>query len=239
LWLEFIAEEIVMLTDKQFRHLCHFTRTYLNETAVKSEQEWLKNFPRAAEHRWQHTLNVLHNAEQILAGEGASDDRAEVVRVAVILHDVSMFVCDHEVHGRVSAEIAEKHLLEEGYPKDFVNQVTRAVAEHGTDLGPLPPDEQGALFSWEGKVVLEADILDKLGASTITDTLLSLGKRDMLGFECRKELAEGRAMERASFFKDYIWTETGKRLAEQRFSFFLKFLEQLGEEVVETSNPFG
>ncbi|MBN1454000.1 MAG: HD domain-containing protein [Anaerolineales bacterium] len=228
-----------MLTDKQFHRLCTFTQKYLNDTAAKSEQEWLKDFPRAAEHRWHHTLNVLHNAEEILAGEGASDEQAAVVRAAVILHDVSMFVCDHEVHGRVSAEIAEKHLLEEGYPKDFVNRVARAIAEHGTNLGPLPPGEQGALFSWEGKVVLEADILDKLGASTITDSLLSLGKRDALGFECRKELSEGRAMERAAFFKDYIWTETGKRLAEQRFAFFLKFLEQLGEEVVEASNPFG
>jgi hypothetical protein len=46
-------------------------------------------------------------------------------------------------------------------------------------------------------------------------------------------------MERASFFKDYIWTETGKRLAEQRFSFFLEFLGQLREEVVEQSIPGG
>lgn len=228
-----------MLTNEQFRHLCNFTRTYLNDSFVKSEQEWLKDFPRAAEHRWQHTLNVLRNAEQILAGEGVRDERADVVRAAVILHDISMFVCDHEVHGRVSAEIAEQYLMEQRYPKDFVERVTRAVAEHGTDLGPLPPDEQGALFSWEGKVVLEADILDKLGASAITDSLLVLGKRDKLGFESRKELAEGWAMERASFFKDYIWTETGKRLAEQRFSFFLKFLEQLGEEVVEESTAGG
>ena len=226
-----------MLTDDRFRHLCHFTRTYLNDSVATSEQEWLKDFPRAAEHRWQHTLNVLHNAEQILAGEGASDEQTSIVRAAVILHDISMFVCDHEVHGQVSAEIAERYLLEQGYPQDFVNRVVRAVAEHGTDLGPLPPDEQGALFSWESKVVLEADILDKLGVSTITDSLLSLGKKDILGFECRKELSDGRAMERASFFKDYIWTETGKRLAEQRFSFFIKFLEQLKEEVVEISNP--
>lgn len=228
-----------MLTNEQFRQLCHFTRAYLADSASKSEQEWLKGFPRAAEHRWQHTLNVLRNAERILAGEGVSDESADVVRTAVILHDVSLFVCNHEVHGRVSAEIAEKHLLEQGYPQDFVNRVVRAIAEHGTDLGPLPPEEQGTLFSWEGKVVLEADILDKLGASTITDTLLVLGKKDTLGFECRRELVGGRAMQRASFFKDYIWTETGKRLAEQRFSFFLKFLEQLGEEVVEVSTPFG
>jgi uncharacterized protein len=227
-----------MLTDENFRELCHYTRTFLNETAAKSDQEWLKDFPRAAVHRWQHTLNVLKNAEQILAGEGVSDERADVVRAAVILHDISLFTCDHKIHGQVSAKIAERYLLKQGYQKDFVDRVTRAVAEHGTDLGPLPPDEQGALFSWEGKVVLEADILDKLGASAITDSLLVLGKKEKQGFECRRELAQGRAMQRASFFKDYIWTETGQRLAEQRFSFFLKFLEQLGEEVFETSSPF-
>src|SRR3989304_1629900 len=122
-----------MPTDEQIRHLCDFSRLYLNETAAQSEQEWLKDFPRAAEHRWQHTLNVLFNAEKIMAGEGVRDDRADVVRTAVILHDISMFVCDHEIHGRVSAEIAERHLLAKGYPKDFGRRVTRAIAEHGTD----------------------------------------------------------------------------------------------------------
>ena len=226
-----------MITDTQFRQICEFTRQYLKDTAASSNQEWLQHFPRAAEHRWQHTLNVLRNAESILDGEGATDDQRDVVRVAVILHDISMFVCDHEIHGRVSAEIAEKYLLEQGYPSDFVARVTRAVAEHGTDLGPLPPDEQGKLFSWEGKVVLEADILDKLGASTITDNLLVMGSRNRLGFECRQALAQGRAMERASFFKDYIWTETGKNMAKQRFEFFQIFLDQLGKEVVESSMP--
>ena len=222
-----------MLDHEKLSRIADYTQRYLRETAVKSDQGWLKDFPRAADHRWQHTLNVLANAEQILSGESADPDSSDVVRAAVILHDISMFVCDHEIHGRVSAEIAEQYLLEEGYPKEFVKKVARAVAEHGTDLGPLPPDEQGALFSWEGKVVLEADILDKLGASTITDTLLMLGKKHLLGFECRRELAQGRAMERAAFFKDYIWTETGRRLAAQRFAFFQMFLEQLSEEVVE------
>jgi uncharacterized protein len=223
-----------MVTRQQLDFLCDYTQQYLQETSSKSEDAWLRNFPRAAEHRWRHTLNVLRNAEAILAGEGADEESADIVRVAVILHDISMFVCDHEIHGQVSAEIARELLLEQGYPREFVERVARAVAEHGTDLGPLPPEEQGALFSWEGKVVLEADILDKLGASTITDSLLSLGKKDRLGSECRKELAHGRAMERAAFFKDYVWTETGRRLAEQRFAFFQEFLEQLAEEVAES-----
>jgi len=227
-----------MIDEEKLRQLCEYTQQYLIETADKSTQDWLKKFPRAADHRWQHTLNVLANAEKILAGEGADENSCDIVRVAVILHDISMFVCDHQIHGRVSAEIAEKHLLEQDYPKEFVEKVMRAIAEHGTDLGPLPPDQQGMLFSWEGMVVLEADILDKLGASAITDTLLTLGKRDRLGFECREELAHGRAMERAAFFKDYIWTDTGKHMAEQRFAFFLQFLEQLSEEVMESSQPW-
>jgi uncharacterized protein len=226
-----------VVTDQQILDLCEYTRAYLKKTASESTQPWLKDFPRSGEYRWQHTLNVLRNAEAILAGERAAQDVDDVVRVAVILHDISMFVCDHEIHGHVSAEIAEKHLLEQGYPKDFITRVTRAVAEHGTDLGPLPPEEQGVLFSYEGKIVLEADILDKLGVSAITDGLLSLGKKNRLGFECHRELSQGRTMERAAFFKDYIWTGTGKRLAEQRFAFFHQFLEQLNEEVVQLSMP--
>ena len=234
---ECVDEGVTMISNAQFMQICNYTQTYLKESFATSEQEWLKNFPRAAEHRWQHTLNVLHNAETILAGENATEETKDIVRVAVILHDISMFVCDHLIHGQVSAEIAEKYLLEEDYSRDFVAKVTRAITEHGTDLGPLSPEEQGNLFSWEGKVVLEADILDKLGASTITDTLLVLGAKNRLGFECRRELSEGRAMERAAFFKDYIWTDTGKSMAKQRFDFFLKFIDQLSEEVVEHSMP--
>jgi hypothetical protein len=60
-----------------------------------------------------------------------------------------------------------------------------------------------------------------------------LGRQKKLAHECRATLAEGPVMERAAFFKDYLWTETAKRLAEERFGFFVQFLEQLVEEVME------
>jgi uncharacterized protein len=222
-----------MLNQAQFDHICAFTKKYLEETAVGREQEWVRRFPRSGEYRWRHTLNVLRNAEKILAGEGADDDVADVVRVAAILHDVSMFVCDHAIHGRVSVDIAEGYLREQGYPQEFVARVAQVIAEHGIDFGHLPPEEQGSLLSWEGKVLVEADILDKLGASAIANGLLNLGKQEKLPHECRAALAEGPVMERATFFKDYLWTETGKRLAEERFGFLVQFLEQLADEVVE------
>jgi HD superfamily phosphodiesterase len=226
-----------MITKDQLLEIGAFVKDYLKETAANSDQEWLKSFPRAADYRWQHTLNVLANAEKILGGEDASEEAAWVVRAAALLHDVSMFTCDHSVHGRVSAEIAEDYLEKNGYPESFIQKVSKAVAEHGTDLGPIPPDKQGELFSWEGKVLLEADILDKLGASAVTNALLYLGKQGCLGYEVSRDLAEGSAFERADFFKDYIWTETGKQIAEERFSFFLEYLDRLKEEIVESDMP--
>ena len=226
-----------MITKDQLLEIGAFVKDYLKESAFSSDQEWVQSFPRAAEHRWQHTLNVLANAEKILEGEGASEEQASVVKAAALLHDVSMFTCDHSIHGRVSADIAEEYLAKHDYPVSFVQKVTKAVTEHGTDLGPIPPDEQGELFSWEGKVLLEADILDKLGASAVTSALLYLGKQGYLNHEVRRDLAEGSAFERAKFFRDYIWTPTGRKIAEECFSFFLEFLARLNEEVVEVERP--
>ncbi|MCJ7783921.1 MAG: HD domain-containing protein [Desulfobacterales bacterium] len=216
-----------MLSPDRVNQIRSYVHEYLVKTASSSTQDWVRRFPRAAEHRWHHTLNVLKNAEAILAGEHADPDAAEVVRVAVYLHDVSMFVCDHEIHGTVSAQIAEDYLVTMALPAAFIAKVKRAIGEHGTDLGPLPPEEQGALFSWEGKVVLEADILDKLGASAIAAGLLAAGQQGALPHEALRALADGPVMERAQLFKDYIWTATGRALADQRFGFFLAFLDEL------------
>lgn len=225
-----------MLTKEELGRIAEYTRQYLYETGAKREAEWVRKQPRSPEYRWQHTLNVLRNAEQILVGEKTSDESADVVRVAVIMHDISKFTCDGAVHAQVGAEVAEKYLMEQGYPRIFVDRVALAIAEHGKDFGPISPEQQGELLSWEGKVLIEADILDKLGARAVTDILLMMGKKDRLSIEALKELAEGRPMQRAISCKDYIWTETGKRMAEQRFAFFQRFVEQLADEVVEDSD---
>lgn len=226
-----------MISHNQLDEIAKFVKNYLFETAETSDQEWLKSNPRAAEHRWQHTLNVVANAEQILEGEGATDEDWSIVRAAALLHDVSMFTCDHAVHGQVSADIAADYLENKGFDKSFIQTVTQAVAEHGTDFGDLPPEEQGEQFSWAGKILVEADILDKLGASAVTSALLYLGDQKKLNFEVNRELFKGLAYERATFFKDYFWTNTGKKMAQHRYAFFNEFLARLKEEVLESEMP--
>ena len=221
-----------MLTDEQVRQISEFTQQHLMETAVVSDQPWVKKFSRAAEHRWYHTLNVLQNAEKIIAGDKIPIDVADAARASAILHDVSIFECDHTVHGRVGAETAEGYLTEQKYAPDFVTRVVQAIGEHGVDFDDLSPEEMGKQFSPEGKILIEADILDKLGVAAVSNAMLMLGKQERLSFECHALLSSGQAMQRATYFKDYLWSQTGKRLADERFSFFLKFLEQLLDEVV-------
>lgn len=133
--------------------------------------------------------------------------------------------------------MAREYLLESNFSRDFVERVSIAIAEHGTEFGDLPPAKQGEQFSWEGKVLVEADILDKLGASAVTSGLMYLGKQDKLNFDARKGLLDSSTYERAEFFKDYFWTKTGKEMAKRRFAFFGEYLDRLQEEVVETDMP--
>jgi len=228
---------LAMFNIKALNMVAEYVKRFLYNSVEASEQEWVKSFPRAADHRWQHTLNVLDNAEQILEGEGASDDKVAIVRVAALLHDVSMFTCDHSIHGQVSADMATKYLIEKGFDTISINRVSQAIAEHGTDFGDLPPAEQGNQFSWEGKVLIEADILDKLGASAITSGLMYLGEQNKLNFEARRGLKDSATFDRADFFRNYFWTATGKRMAKRRFTFFLEYLDRLQEEVVEHTLP--
>src|SRR5512134_1122913 len=226
---------MIMLTQQQFDKVCEFTHRYLEESASKSNQSWFKDFPRSAEYRWQHTLNVLRNAEKILQEEKLDQSIVDVVRVSAVMHDISMFVCDHTIHGQVSAEIAEQYLTDQGFSSEFIHHVAQAIAEHGVDCDTLTPEEMGTRFSLEGKILLEADVLDKFGASAVTNALLVLGKKGLLPSECHAALDESIQWQRANYFKEYIWSATGKKMRDHRFGFFVAFLEQLSQEVVETA----
>jgi hypothetical protein len=141
--------------------------------------------------------------------------------------------------GRGAAEIARVDLVEPVYAEGFARRASRAIAEHGTNLGPLPPDKQGEVLPFEGKGLIQADILDRLGANAVTGALLDLGKGGKLSHECRAAMAQGVVMERATLFKDYVWTETGTRLAAERYLVFVDFLKQLAEEVDDAQDPCG
>jgi HD superfamily phosphodiesterase len=227
-----------MLDQQTFRKIGEFTRQYLMDSASRRAPVQAKAFPRSGEARWRHTLNVLKNAARIVEGEVYEEESSGVIRVAAVMHDIAMFDCDHSVHGEFGARIAREYLSALGFPESFVTSVRQAIAEHGVDFDTLSPEEMGDVFSIAGKVLIEADILDKLGASAVTAGLLTLGREGRLPHECRVELERGRVMERARYFKDYIWSTTAQRMAQERFGFFETYLARLADEFMDGKDPY-
>jgi len=120
----------------------------------------------SAEYRFNHILNVVELSAEIAHEEGAN---ADVTRVAALFHDVAKLEVDQDVHADAGADIAREYLTAHGdYPDSFVDQVCTAVRDHSFqgDVTDLPMETQ---------CLIEADILDKVGASGTALMLLRMG----------------------------------------------------------------
>jgi hypothetical protein len=94
-----------------------------------------------------------------------------------------------------------------------------------------------ATLSGSSRMVIDADILDKIGVSNIMAALMPMGRADKQAYEAARELTEGWPLERARFWYDLLTTKTGRTLGAQRFGFYQQFLAQIKDEIV-TADPF-
>ncbi len=76
-----------------------------------------------------HIKRVLYHSEILSAKQGAD---AEIVRLAALLHDVSMpsEYGDRSEHHSYSADMTEELLTELGFPRDRLELVKRCVFNH-------------------------------------------------------------------------------------------------------------
>jgi len=87
----------------------------------------------------EHMLRVLHNTDEIVAGEGISDDAAEIVSLSAILHDIGAIEAQKK-HGSMNGHFQEiegpsiaKGILERvGAPDDVIERVCYIVGNHHT-----------------------------------------------------------------------------------------------------------
>ncbi|OEH84289.1 phosphohydrolase [Desulfuribacillus stibiiarsenatis] len=140
-----------------------------------------------------HTLKVLDNAEEIMAGEDISADQREFVSIITILHDIgamdalrkygSMDAHYQELEG---PPIARKILEELEYEPNKIDRVCYIVGNHHT---PSRIDGIDFQIQWE------ADLLENLTAMAITKDAIKLEK----------------------FIEKNFKTRTGKAIAYERF----------------------
>lgn len=214
------------VSDEAFANMQTFVRDYLT-ASVESEDEGgrMRWYPwHSGEYRFNHILNVVALSEKIARAEGANVD---VTCVAALFHDVAKLEVDQDVHAEAGARIAQKYLQSHGeYPESFVDAVCSAVGDHSYlgDLTDLP---------LETRCLIEADVLDKVGANGMTLILLRMG------YEARSHMdaAEmvGRVIERGHDARGRIESETAYAILHRRLKRTRWFQEWLEDEVADMS----
>ena len=217
------------VSDDEFTEMKQFVYDYL-AASVENEDDGgrMRWYPwHSAEYRYNHILNVVDLAGYIAKREGADID---VVRVASLFHDIAKLDADQEVHAEEGARVAREYLSSRGdYPESFVDQVCQSITDHSYQ-GPLED------VSLEARCLIEADILDKVGANGTALMLLRMGYEARTHMDAA-EMVE-RVLERGQDHSTRIVSDTAESIAHQRLKRVKWFREWLEEEVTEM-NRFG
>jgi uncharacterized protein len=201
-----------------------FVRSYL-EASVEAEDEGgrMRWYPwHSGDYRFNHILNVVALAERIAEREGANVD---VVRVAALFHDISKLEADQDIHAEAGARVAREYLESHGeFPESFIEEVCTAVRRHSYQ-GPVED------LPLETQCLIEADLLDKVGANGTALMLLRMGYEARTHMDAAEMVA--RVLERGDDVLERVRSDTAESLAHQRIKRVRWFQEWLETEVAE------
>jgi uncharacterized protein len=210
------------VSDEEFVQMEDFVRDYL-AASVENETEGgrMRWYPwHSAEYRFNHIRNVVELSADIAREEGANVD---VTRVAALFHDIAKLEVEQDAHAEEGARIAREYLTTQcDYPQSFVDQVCQSVAEHSyqDDLTDL---------TLETQCLVEADILDKVGANGAALMLLRMGYESRTHMDSAEMV--GRVLERGITAKERVKSTTAQDIAHRRLKRVKWFREWLDDEV--------
>ena len=188
-------------------------------------------------HDFEHVLRVYRMAERIAESEGADLD---IIRAAALLHDAEGAAPGHESradHHHASAEFAAHILASEGWTPERVAAVQHCIRAHRY-RGTEKPE------TLEAKILFDADKLDVLGAIGAARVIgyASLAGEPFYEEPSQQFLETGKEVEGEAhsayhehLFKlrkvrDRMFTETARKIAEERLKYLDEFFERLIDE---------
>jgi uncharacterized protein len=210
------------VSDDDLAEMERFVHDYLAASvANEAEGGRMRWYPwHSAEYRFNHIRNVVDLAEEIASGEGANVD---VTRVAALFHDIAKLEVDQDVHAEEGARIAREYLeTQADYPRSFVDQVCRSVRDHSY---------QGDVedLALETQCLIEADILDKVGANGAALMLLRMGYESRTHMDAATMV--GRVLERGEEARERIESQSAEAVLHRRMKRVRWLKEWLEAEV--------
>ena len=212
------------VSDEEFAEMKALVHDYL-AASVENEDDGgrMRWYPwHSAEYRFNHILNVVELGAEIARQEGANVD---VVRVAALFHDIAKLEVDQDLHAEEGARIAREYLQSHGdFPESFVEEVCAAVERHSYqgDVTDLPLETQ---------CLMEADLLDKVGANGTALMLLRMGYESRAHVDAADMV--GRVLERGRDARERVESDTAQGIVHRRLKRVKWFEEWLETEVAE------
>jgi len=164
-------------------------------------------------HKDDHVERVEKLAEFIARREGGN---VEIIRVSARLHDICR---DEEDHAIKSAQKAREILIKKGYSKDFIDRVCHCIESHSFS-GEMKPQ------TLEARILSDADKLDAIGAVGVARAFMFAGEN---GRDIEKTL--NHFEEKLFKLKDLLYTNTAKKIAENRYKFMKEFYDRIKREL--------
>jgi uncharacterized protein len=172
----------------------------------------------AMSHGFDHTRRVYNLALVIGTAEKAD---LRVLLAAALLHDIGRDIEEHigADHAETSAYFAKDFLKSIDFEPDRIRRVLDAIKQHRFSS----PESPNAL---EAKILSDADKLDAIGAIGVARAFTYGGRhqRDVRG-------TISHFNEKLLKLKDQMYTETAKKIARERHSYTLEYLQRVQEEI--------
>ena len=217
-----IKESAVTVDERE--EMERFVYEYL-AASVENEDDGgrMRWYPwHSADYRFNHIKNVADISETIADNEGADTD---IVVVAALFHDVSKLEAPQDTHAEEGAAVAREYLESHGdYPASFIESVCQAVADHSFQ-GPLSE------VSLESRCLMEADVLDKVGANGTALMLLRMGYESRTHMDAAQMI--DRVLERGKDHLDRVESDTAETIGHKRLKRVKWFKEWLEAEVTD------
>ncbi|HNX46471.1 MAG TPA: HD domain-containing protein [Anaerolineaceae bacterium] len=191
-------------------------------------------------HDFEHVLRVYRLSERIALAEGAD---LEIVHAAALLHDSKGATPGKDGQARkehhiTSAEFAGEVLRQEGWPEERIARVQHCIRAHRYRHTGERPE------SLEAQCLFDADKLDVLGAIGAARTIAYAALDGQPSFSepsdqflatSQKEPGEAHSAFHEYLFKlrkikGALFTQTGKKIAEQRDAYLKGFFDELQAE---------
>ena len=149
----------------------------------------------------------------------------DVTRVAALFHDIAKLEAEQDVHAEAGARVAREYLRSRtDYPESFIEQVCDAVESHSYD-GDLDD------VALETQCLMEADLLDKVGANGTALMLLRMGYEARTHMDANEMV--GRVLERGEDAVARVRSDTAESIAHRRIKRVRWFKEWLEAEVAD------